>query len=139
MQPLVRHLWCQYAWKTTLAYMNTHFGSENVALGDFIKVVRGDLEMPSFGLPDVLTAMHGAPYKEGRLKVTAGESYIQLVRFTSEGASIRSMVPYGSSNRPNSPHYADQLPLYMKFQTKPMPLDREHWEKEATRKYHPIQ
>jgi len=52
-----------------------------------------------------------------------------LVRFTSEGASIRSMVPYGSSNRPNSPHYADQLPLYMKFQTKPMPLDREHWEK----------
>lgn len=120
-------------------YMNTYFGSENIALGDFIKVVRGDLEMPSFGLPDVLTAMHGAPYKEGRLKVTAGESYIQLVRFTSEGASIRSMVPYGSSNRPNSPHYADQLPLYMKFQTKAMPLDRAYWEKEATRKYHPIQ
>jgi acyl-homoserine-lactone acylase len=123
--------------KETLAYMNTHFGSTEVALGDFIKVVRGNLEMPSFGLPDVLTAMHGVPYKDGRLKVTAGESYIQMVRFTSEGASIRSMVPYGSSNRPNSPHYADQLPLYMKFQTKAMPLDRAHWENEATRIYHP--
>jgi hypothetical protein len=27
----------------------------------------------------------------------------------------------------------------MKFQTKAMPLDRAYWEKEATRKYHPIQ
>jgi len=27
--------------------------------------------------------------------------------------------------------------LYMKFQTKAMPLDRAHWEKEATRIYHP--
>ena len=39
-------------------------------------------EIPIFGLRDVLTAMASVPYKKGLSKVTAGESYIELVKFT---------------------------------------------------------
>lgn len=119
------------------AYSRQHFKDNFVSLGHFIKVVRGDQEKPSFGLPDVLAAMHGVPYKNGELRVTAGESYIQLAHFSKTGTKIYSVVPFGSSNRPNSPHYADQWPLYMAGKTKEMPLNKAYWYTNYKEKYHP--
>lgn len=119
------------------AYSQEHFKEDFVPLGRFVKVVRGSEERPSFGLPDVLAAMHGVPHKEGMLRVTAGESYIQLAHFSRERARIYSVVPFGSSNRPNSPHYADQLDLYMAGKTKEMPLSKAFWYENYKVKYHP--
>jgi acyl-homoserine-lactone acylase len=99
-------------------YMLTHFKTTDITLGDFQKVVRGSKVYPSFGLPDVLTAMHGTAYKDGKLKITAGESYIQLTKFTKKGVEIESIISYGSSDHPDSKHYNDQLELYMQFKTK---------------------
>ena len=121
----------------TKKYLLKHFQTTEVPLGDFMKVVRGQQEAPSFGLPDVLAAMHGEPYKQGTLKVTAGESYIQLVKFTIAGPEIHSVVPFGSSNRANSPHYADQMPLYLAGKTKSMPLDWDYWVAHGTKSYSP--
>ena len=57
------------ALKITKAYMKTHFDSDRIQLGDFQKLVRGTKELPIFGLPDVVTAMRGSPYKNGRVKL----------------------------------------------------------------------
>ena len=72
---------CEYAtifsnFGKTKVYMITHFGKTSIQLGDFQQLVRGDKELPIYGLPDVVTAMRGEPYKNGRLKITHGESYI---------------------------------------------------------------
>ena len=80
--------------------------------------------LPIFGLPDVITAMAARPYKDGKVKVVSGESYIELVRFTASGPEIESVISYGSSDRPESPNIThDQMELYAQFKTKKMTLD----------------
>ena len=125
------------ALKITKAYMKTHFDSERMQLGDFQKLVRGTKELPVFGLPDVVTAMRGSPYKNGRIKITHGESYIGMVRFTPTKTYYESVISFGNSRRPESPHYTDQMDLFANFKTKKMSFDRADVLKTANRVYLP--
>ena len=125
------------ALKNTKAYMLKHFGTTEVKLGDYHKLVRGNKELPVFGMPDVITAMKAVPHQDGKVKVTAGESYIELVKFTPDGPEIVSVISYGASDHPDSPHYADQMELYTSFKTKKMSFDRATVLKDAKRIYHP--
>ncbi|MBN08933.1 MAG: penicillin amidase [Flavobacteriaceae bacterium] len=113
------------ALKETKSHMLKYFGKEKVKLGEFQKLVRGSKEIPIFGLRDIITAMASVPYKDGKARVTAGESYIELVKFTKSGTEIESIISYGSSDNPNSPHYDDQMEEYASFKTKKMTLDKE--------------
>lgn len=125
------------ALKTTKNYILTHFNSERVRLGEFQKLVRGDKSLPIFGLPDVVTAMRGEPYKDGKIKITHGESYIGLVRFTPTKTYYESVISYGNSRRPESPHYTDQMELYVNFKTKTMSFDRSEVLNSALERYAP--
>jgi len=118
-------------------YLIDNFGSIDITLGDFQKLVRGDKEIPIWGLPDVITAMSSRPYKEGKNKVTQGESYIGLVRFNEKGPILESIISYGNSDDPDSDHYTDQMEKYSKFQTKKMTFDRDEIYKEAKKIYNP--
>ncbi len=117
--------------------MKKYFNSTLIKLGDYQKLVRGDKEMPIFGMPDVITAMNASKYKDGKVQVTHGESYIQLVKFSSKGTEIESIISYGSSDNEESPHYNDQMEKYSKFQTKKMSFDREWVLKNSKRVYNP--
>ena len=117
--------------------MKKYFDSTTVKLGDFQKLVRGDKEMPIFGMPDVITAMNASKYKDGKVQVTHGESYIQLVKFSSKGTEIESIISYGSSDNEESPHYHDQMEKYSKFQTKKMSFDRDWVLNNSKRIYNP--
>ena len=125
------------ALKITKAYMKTYFDSDRIQLGDFQKLVRGTKELPIFGLPDVVTAMRGSPYKNGRVKITHGESYIGMVRFTPTKTYYESVISFGNSRRPESPHYTDQMDLFANFKTKKMSFDRADVLKTAKRVYLP--
>jgi acyl-homoserine-lactone acylase len=125
------------ALKDTKNYLKTHFNKDRIQLGDFQQLVRGDKILPIFGIPDVVTAMRGEPYKDGRIKITHGESYIGLVRFTPTKTYYESVISFGNSRRPESPHYTDQMELYAKFETKTMSFDRETVLKTAEKIYAP--
>ena len=127
------------ALRDTKDYMLKHFGTTQVRLGDFQKLVRGSKELPIFGLPDVLTAMSAKPHTDGKVKVTSGESYIELVRFDDQGVHIESVISYGSSDHATSKHFDDQMELYAAFKTKPMTLDKEKVYEQAARVYHPME
>lgn len=118
-------------------HMLTHFGTTEVRLGDYQKLVRGTKELPAFGMPDVITAMSAVKHKDGKVKVTSGESYIELVKFTKNGPEIESVISYGSSDHPDSPHYTDQMEMYTQFKTKKMTFNKEDIYANATRIYHP--
>jgi acyl-homoserine-lactone acylase len=118
-------------------YLIEHFGKVKITLGDFQKLVRGDKELPIWGLPDVITAMSSRPYKNGKHKVFAGESYIGLVRFTDEGPVMESIISFGNSDDPSSDHYTDQMEMYSKFQTKKMTFDKEEIYAKAKSIYNP--
>ena len=125
------------ALKITKAHLKTYFNAERIQLGEFQKLVRGNKELPIYGLPDVVTAMKGQPYKDGRIKITHGESYIGLVRFTPNKTYFESVISFGNSRRPESPHYTDQMELYSNFETKTMSFDRSDVMKTAKRVYAP--
>ena len=125
------------ALKDTKAYLKTHFNRTRIQLGDFQKLVRGDKSLAIFGLPDVVTAMKGVPDKEGRIKITHGESYIGLVRFTPSKTYYESVISFGNSRRPESPHYTDQMELYAKFKTKTMSFERTAVLETAKKRYAP--
>jgi len=125
------------ALKITKAHLKTYFNAERIQLGEFQHLVRGNKELPIFGLPDVVTAMKGVPYKDGKIKITHGESYIGLVRFTPAKTYYESVISFGNSRRPESPHYTDQMELYSNFETKTMSFDRAEVMKTAKKVYAP--
>ncbi len=117
--------------------MIKYFNSSTVKLGEYQKLVRGNKEMPIFGMPDVITAMTASKYRNGKIQVTHGESYIQLVKFSNKGVEIESIISYGSSDHNDSPHYNDQMELYSKFKTKKMSFDKDYVLKNAKTTYNP--
>ena len=121
----------------SLKHIIKYFGSNEVKLGSFQKLVRGDKELPIFGLPDVISSMGTAPYKEGMRKVVSGESYIELVKFTKEGVEIESIISYGSSDHKQSKHFNDQMEYYANQKTKKMTFDKREIYKKAKKVYHP--
>ena len=125
------------ALKDVKGYLIDNFESIDITLGDFQKLVRGDKEIPIWGLPDVITAMSSRPYKDGKHKVTQGESYIGLVRFNENGPILESIISFGNSDNPDSDHYTDQMEKYSKFKTKKMTFDRDIIYKEAKKIYNP--
>ena len=125
------------AMKDTNAYLIKYFGTIDITLGDIQKLVRGDKELPIWGLPDVITAMSSRSYKDGKRKIIAGESYIGLVRFSEKGPFFESIISYGNSDDPESDHYTDQMNLYSKFKTKKMTFDKEKIYSEALKIYNP--
>ncbi|MDX2001946.1 MAG: penicillin acylase family protein [Chitinophagales bacterium] len=117
--------------------LTKYFGSIDIALGDWQRLQRGDIDLPVGGLPDVIKACYSQPWKDGKRRIWVGESYIQLVRFTPQGPIIESVSPYGASNKPGSKHSTDQMNLYLAEKRKPMSLDKATVYQQAEKVYHP--
>jgi len=118
-------------------HLDKYFDGKIVPLGELQRHVRGDRNLAVGGAPDVLAAMYSEEAENGRFHTIAGESYIELVRFSKEGVEIESVNAYGASARPESPHFNDQMPLYVRQKTKKMSLDPEKVKQQAVRSYHP--
>ena len=117
--------------------MIKYFKTTKVKLGDYQKLVRGNKEIPIWGMPDVITAMNANNYKKGKIRVTHGESYIQFAKFSKKGTEIESIISYGSSDHEDSEHYSDQMYIYKNFGTKKMSFDKETNYKNAKKIYNP--
>jgi acyl-homoserine-lactone acylase len=119
------------------AYLRKHFGRSRVPLGKVQQLSRGDRSLPFGGGPDVLAAISSRLQKGGGLRPVAGESYISLVRFSEEGPEIETINPYGASALPESPHYTDQMDLFVRQARRKMTLDKAIVLRQAVRVYHP--
>lgn len=119
-------------------HLRKHFGTLEVPLGDLQKHVRGEQVMGIWGIPEVLTQMYTKPWEDGRYQSELGDSYTLFVTYDAAGVKrIETVVPYGASNRPGDPHYADQMSLFVNKQLKTMSMDRTQILDSATRIYHP--
>lgn len=77
------------------------------------------------------------PTARGRAYGRMGNSYVSVVEFGPTQTRARSIVYFGQSGRPNSPHYFDQAPLYARGEFKPAPTTREEIAAAAAQTYHP--
>jgi acyl-homoserine-lactone acylase len=114
-----------------------HFGSIDVPLGKIQVLSRGGREFGLTGGPDMIRAVYCRVRDDGRLPMVAGDGLVQIVKFTKDGPEIESINSYGASNKPDSPHYTDQMQLFSEHKMKRMSLDKEEIYKNAERIYHP--
>ncbi|MBK9050935.1 MAG: acylase [Chloroflexi bacterium] len=103
-------------------YLKEHFGRVDVAWSEVNRLRRGDVDLGMGGGPDILRAAYGQVQEDGRLRVFVGDAYLMLVRWDAEGnVTAESIHQYGSNTtHEDSPHYADQAPLTVQQQLKPV-------------------
>jgi acyl-homoserine-lactone acylase len=129
---------CEQVLEKVKQTMIKNYGSSDLRLGDMQKLVRGEKSLPAPGLPDLLAPEWGIAQKDLTRKITGGDAYVAMVRFPKNGLPVIETVnTYGASSKPGSPHFDDQVPLFLNQQTKPMTLDKVKVLATAKRVYHP--
>ena len=118
-------------------HLQQYFGKLEVPLGELQRHRRGEVDLPVGGGRDVLAALTTTNEPDGRMRPRAGDSFIQLVRFSKNGVEIETVNAYGASSKAGSPHYTDQMEMYVKQELKTMTLNKEAILKNATKVYHP--
>ena len=124
-----------------IAHLSKHFQSLDPRLGTVLRLRQGTVDLPMDGGSDTLRAatLWDIDETDGRFAVRHGDSFIQFVEWTADGAvSSRSIQPFGAATtRPDNPHYADQARLFVEHKTKPVYFTREQLMPHAKRRYRP--
>lgn len=109
--------------------LKKRYGALAVPWGELKRLYRAGLEWPLSGDGlgrlgmDTLRATAADTFSpENKLVAVGGQSTIGLV-FLGERPVIHAVVAYGQSGRHESPHYADQAPLYAEHRLRPVPWD----------------
>jgi acyl-homoserine-lactone acylase len=123
---------------TVRTFQEAH-GRADVPWAEVNRLQRGDRDLGLGGGPDILHAVVGTMLDDGRLRGRAGDSYVLLVTWDRDGqVRSRSIHQYGSATLDGtSPHYADQAPLFVSRQLKPVWLDEADIRAHLEREYRP--
>jgi acyl-homoserine lactone acylase PvdQ len=133
-------------WK--VAYGQVNRLQRHADVGDLFKIPFSDdlPSLPSAGMPGppgVVFTMYFTPSiylppfkKMKKHYAVVGTSYLSIVEFGDRVRS-KSLLPYGASGNPKSPHYFDQAALMSKRELKDNPI---YWDEvlvKAKYVYHP--
>jgi penicillin amidase/acyl-homoserine-lactone acylase len=118
--------------------LQASFGRVDPPWNQVNRLVRGDLDVGLGGGPDVLHAVYGR-WQHGRLVGRAGDCYVLMVTWDADGnVHSRSIHQFGSATLDRtSPHYADQVPLFVARKTKPVWLDEDDLRAHLEGEYRP--
>ncbi|MGE0635760.1 MAG: penicillin acylase family protein [Bacteroidia bacterium] len=127
------------ALRHTRKFMLRKYGTIDIKLGDIQRMIRGNASFAASGLREVSRATDSKLFdkKKGIWRVTAGDGYIQVNKYSKTGVEINSVNAYGASSHPQSKHYTDQMELFSKEQFKTMTFDWEKIKQNAEKVYHP--
>ncbi len=116
------------------------FGRLDPPLTEVQRLRRGKMDLGMTGGTDTLRAATiWEPQDDGRMRVKHGDSFIMLIAWDKAGrVQSRSIQPYGAATtRPDSPHYADQMKLFVEGRFKPVRFARGDILANAKRLYRP--
>lgn len=118
-----------------VAHLIQYFATTDIRYSQINKLYRGEKSWSLAGGPDVLRAVYGQPTNaKGELSNTAGDSYIMFARWNEKGDfSASSVHSFGSATLDkSSPHFDDQVPLFVEHREKPVILDKQQLLLRAT-------
>jgi len=125
---------------TAATYLLKHFHRLDPSLDEVLRLRQGTVDLPLDGGADTLraaTTWDEAP--DGRLVVKHGDSFTMFIAWDKQGrVRSQSVQPFGAATtRPLSPHYADQAPLFVRHQLKPVWFDPAELKQHSERVYRP--
>ncbi|MGB7418310.1 MAG: acylase, partial [Erythrobacter sp.] len=118
-------------------HLKEHFGRLDPPMAELLRLRQGEVDLPLDGGSDTLRASTTWDVDEdGRLSLRHGDSFIQWVEWPAPGSegsgrvSSRSIQPFGAATtRADSPHFTDQMQLYVDHKLKPV----RFWEEDVRR------
>jgi acyl-homoserine-lactone acylase len=121
------------------AYLRKHFGRVDVPLGQVQRLIRGAVNLPLDGGPDVLRAIRGTRDGAGHIIADDGDGMILLVEWDSSGrVRSQSVHQFGSATSvPGSPHFSDQAPLFAEMRLKPVWFEEQELLQHLSERYRP--
>jgi penicillin amidase/acyl-homoserine-lactone acylase len=127
------------ALREAIAILKAHFGRLDPEWGQVNRFRRGNVDLPIDGGPDIYRAVYGKQQDDGTLTAVDGDTFIMFVTWDRDGrVSSQSIHQFGSATLDaNSPHYADQSPLFVKMQMKPVWFREDELKGHIERDYRP--
>ncbi len=121
------------------ATLRRHHGRIDPQWAEVNRLRRGSVDLPVDGGPDIVRAIYGAEDEDGRLRAVAGDTLVMFVSWDRRGELSSEVVhQFGSATgRPESPHYADQVPLFAGMKTRPVLFTEEQLAGRVAEDYRP--
>jgi acyl-homoserine-lactone acylase len=115
------------------------FGAVDVAWGDVHRVRRGNVDVPVGGCASDLGCFRVITYRsapDGNYEAVGSDGWILAVEFgdTPRGYSV---LAYGESPKPDSPHFADQAAMFARGELKPIAWLDTDIDAQTIRRYRP--
>ena len=128
------------ALQSSVDYLLEKYARIDPLWGEVNRLIRGDVNLPIDGGPDVLRAIYSIGQSEQQHpKATHGDTWMALVEWDSSGnLSADVMHQFGSAtNTPGSAHYADQAALFAAGKWRKAQMELSEIRANAERSYWP--
>jgi acyl-homoserine-lactone acylase len=106
------------------------FGAIDVPWGEVYRLRRGDRDLPANGGPGSLGIFRVVGYRPddgNRMVATSGDSWVGIIEFSDPPRAV-TLLSYGNSSQPGSPHNGDQLELFSRKEMRPVWRERAEIE-----------
>lgn len=105
-----------------VAVVRARHGDPAVAYGEFVRVRRGDIDLPGSGGEGWLGAYrvaHGRLADDGVRTITHGDSFVAVIEFGERVTAVGNLS-YGNTDDPDSPYFGMDLQLFSESQLRPL-------------------
>lgn len=116
-----------------------HHGRLDVRWEDMMRLRHGNVDIGLGGCPDCLRALDELLEEDGCFRAVNGDCYFLMVEWDKDGeVSSEAIHQFGAATTdPDSPHYADQAPLFAREEMRPTLLTEAAVRKHLKREYRP--
>jgi acyl-homoserine-lactone acylase len=116
------------------------FGAIDVPWGEVHRVRRGNVDAPVGGCSGTLgcfRVLSFAQQQDGKRAATSGDGWVLAVEFGKAGPRAYSVLAYGQSPDPASPHHADQAAMFARSEMKTVRFTEEDVLRATQQSYRP--
>jgi acyl-homoserine-lactone acylase len=126
------------AFAVAIDELKRDFGRWNVTWGEVHRVRIGDVDVPVGGCPGTLGCFRVLSYAPAKdvWVASRGDGWVLAVEF-GDTPRAYSVLAYGQSSRPESPHFSDQAAMFARGELKPVAFTEAEITRQLVRRYRP--